>query len=54
MKPETLTERADRILKATANLKQALQYIEAEARQLLKDVAEANQLSLFEDDVNGS
>jgi hypothetical protein len=49
MNVEDLSERAERILKTSANIHQALKYIEAEANQVLTEIANANQLSLFED-----
>ena len=50
MTPDDLITRADRILKATANVQQTLKFLIAEAKQLQKDVAEANQLNLFEEE----
>ncbi len=50
MTPDQLIDRADRILRATANLQQNLKYLIAEAKQLQKDVAEVNQMSLWAED----
>ena len=50
MTPDQFIDRADRILRATANLQQNLKYLIAEAQQLKKDIAEANQMSLWSED----
>lgn len=51
MTPAELEDRMERILKTCANLTQALKYIEGEAKQVIHEIHEADQLRLFEDEV---